>query len=332
MFSQFLNVKIKGMATTLPEHEVDNMSFADEFGEQVVKKQIKVTGITKRRTVIGEQCTLDLMLHSAERLMKDIQWSGDDVDVLLFASGYESLVFPATGFLAQKQLGIKEECVIYDMNLACTGTVDGLYTMAALLQQCGAGAKGLLLIGETTTIGGAGADKTTSMLSSDCGVAVAVELKDNSSICFSQKTDGSRYEVLVRQNEEDHIHMDGMEVFQFAITDVVASIKEFFDYYGIEDIDYYVIHQAQKFIVDKVARFAGFSKDKILNSYQWYGNTGGASDICSVCANDVRLKTKEKVKLFITGFGAGLSWGMAVFSVDTEFVLPVDYTDIHYEI
>ena len=273
-------------------------------------------------------------MESAKKVFENTGWTGADIDVLVFASGYHSAEFPATGFIVQKLLGIKEDCLIYDINLACTGTVDGLYTLAALLQQMGAGARGLLLVGETPTIGGAADDKSTSMLSSDCGAAVALKVENSDGIYFAQKTDGTRYKVLVRQDIQDYIHMDGMEVFQFAITDVVQSIKEFFNYFKIEnrEVDYFIIHQAQKFIVDKVALFSGFPKEKILNSYQWYGNTGGASDICTLCANKEILLEKDKIKVFMTGFGAGLSWGMVVFSIWRENIVPVNYLSTHYEI
>ena len=67
MYSEFDNIQIAGVATTLPEHETDNMSFAELFEEEVVRKQIKVTGIKKRRTVTGQQDTLDLMKSEAKR-------------------------------------------------------------------------------------------------------------------------------------------------------------------------------------------------------------------------------------------------------------------------
>ncbi len=251
MYSRFDNIEIAGMATTLPAKEINNLEFAEQFGEQVVKKQIKVTGITTRRVAEENQTALDLMVCSAKRLMHKLEWSGEQVDILVFASGYNSCAIPATSYLAQNYLNIKSDCVLYDINLACTGTVDGLYTLMALMQAYPEGARGLLLVGETPTAGEAKNDKTTSMLSSDCGVAIALEKKTAAPVYMSQHTDGSRYEVLVRRDLNDHIHMDGMEVFQFAITDVVKEIENCFEKYAIdkEQIDYFVIHQAQKFIV-----------------------------------------------------------------------------------
>ena len=305
MYSEFDNIQIAGVATTLPEHETDNMSFAELFEEEVVRKQIKVTGIKKRRTVTGQQDTLDLMLHSADAVLEHTGWKPDSIDVLLLATGYTRCKIPSTAFLAQKYLAIKEDCIVLDLNLACTGTVDGLLTMASLLQQCGENARGLLLVGETRPLG-----------------------------LFGQGTDGSRYEVLVRDDIEDHIHMDGMEVFHFAITDVVHTIAEFLDHFAIEkkSLDYIVIHQAQKFIVDKVAMFAEFDKERVINSYQKYGNSGGASDLCTLCENLGGEETDREVSVFMTGFGAGLSWAMVTLILQTRDILPVRFTDQHYEI
>lgn len=336
MYSEFDNIQIVGMAATLPEHETDNLSFAELFGEDAVRKQIKVTGIHKRRTVTGRQDALDLMLHSAEKVLQYTGWKTDSIDVLVLATGYTRCRIPSLAFLAQKYLGIKEDCIVLDLNLACTGTVDGMLTVASLLQQCGEGARGLLLVGETPTIGGAGSDKTTSMLSSDCGAAVAVQIAPGSEkVRFSQQSDGSRYEVLVRGDREDHIHMDGMEVFQFAITDVVHTISEFLEHFSIEkkSLDYVVIHQAQKFIVDKVAMFAGFDKKQVINSYRQYGNSGGASDLCTLCENLGRSEDNEReISVFMTGFGAGLSWAMVTLMLPVRNIFPVEFTDQHYEI
>lgn len=332
MYSIFDNIHIAGVATTLPENEIDNLSFSEQFGEDVVRKQIKVTGIKTRRVVKNDQSALDLMITSAKRVMEHCDWSGDDIDVLVYASGYTEYSIPATAYIAQQILDIKESCIAVDINLACTGTVDGLYTIASMLQQYGNGAKGILMVGESPTVGGAGNDKATSMLSSDCGAAVAVEVMDGNSIRFCQNTDGSRYEVLVRQDEDDHIHMEGMEVFQFAITDVVNSIKTYFDHFQIEreKINYYIIHQAQKFIVDKVSFFADFPKSKVINSYNEFGNSGGASDICTLCYNREKFQQMDSIYVFMTGFGAGLSWAMVTADIETKNILPVEFTNEHY--
>lgn len=336
MYSEFDNIQIAGMAVTLPDHETDNMSFAELFGEDVVRKQIKVTGIKKRRTIMGQQDALDLMLHSAENILAHTGWSPDSIDVLVLATGYTRCKIPSTAYLAQKHLGIKEDCIVLDLNLACTGTVDGMLTVASLLQQCGVSARGLLLIGETPTIGGAGSDKSTSMLSSDCGAAVAMQMvQESEPVRFLQRSDGTRYEVLVRKDQEDFIHMDGMEVFQFAITDVVSAIADFFEHFSMDKnaLDYVVIHQAQKFIVDKVALFAGFNKEQVINSYRQYGNSGGASDLCTLCENLGASGDEEReVSVFMTGFGAGLSWAMVTLQIQIENILPVKFTDQHYEI
>lgn len=334
MYSTFENIHIAGMATTLPDNEIDNLSFSEMFGEEVVRKQIKITGIKKRRVVKNGQSALDLMITSAKRVMEHCGWGGDDVDVLIYASGYTVCDIPATAYIAQKILGIQESCFVFDINLACTGTVDGLYTIASVLQKYGDGAKGILMVGESPTVGGAGSDKTTSMLSSDCGAAVAIEVKAGNQICFSQNTDGSRYEVLVRQDENDHIHMDGMEVFQFAITDVVNSIKSYFEHFQMkrECIDYFVIHQAQKFIVDKVAFFSELPKNKVINSYADFGNSGGASDVCTLCHNREKFKGKDRINVFMTGFGAGLSWAMVTTEIEIKNILPVEFTSEHYEL
>lgn len=156
------------------------------------------------------------------------------------------------------------------------------------------------------------------MLLSDAGAAILVESTGDDSdtgdtLTYAHWSDGTRYDSLIKKDMAHKFYMDGMGVFQFSITDVADSIKGFFDKTGIkrEEIDYVVLHQAQKFIVDKVLMFTDIDRGKSLISYDKYANAGGASLPVTLCANHDCFDTKKKVLL--CGFGVGLSWGINVF-------------------
>lgn len=329
MYSQFEDVIVRGVATVLPVNEIDNEKFAEYFGAETVKKQMRLTGITKRRTVSEGQTALDLAVSAGEKVLAHANWLANEVDVLVFASGYRKYNIPSSSVIAHHLLKGKRDCLCFDINLACTGTVDGLYTVVSLLKQLNRKAKGLLLIGETPTLGGDDEDKSISMLPCDCGSAMAIEIDDDGKMMrFGQMTDGNKYHILTRKSKESSIFMDGMEVFQFAITDAVNKMKEFLEHFSvdIDSIDCFITHQAQKFIVDKVSLFAGFPKDKVFRSYHLFGNTGGSSDICTLCVNRKELHNGERC-IFMTGFGAGVSCGIVLFKMNTTDILPIEYSE-----
>ncbi len=330
MYSEIADIKISGMCSVLPEHTVDNLSYADVFGEEEVKKQIKVTGIRTRRCLTGEQTIMDLNRFAVDTIMRHTGWHGGEVGVVIYVSAYGNTPIPATAYELMRQMGAGEDCIGFDINLGCSAFVNGLYTMSALLSGMPDGAKGVLVVSDSTSIGGDHADKTVSMLSGDCACAIAVEKARGTTMKFMQKFDGSRYDYLVRKDVGHNLQMDGMAVFNFAITDVADSIRDFFVKFGLsqeEDFDYFILHQAQKFIVNKVAGFSDIPKKKLLISYNQYGNTGGPSLPATVCANIQTLREKEKVNLFFAGFGSGLSWAFVTVQMKSSDVIEPFYTD-----
>ncbi len=334
MFSSFENIHIAGMSTCMPENIVRNTDYASVFGEKEVRKQIKVTGMEERRCLIGDQDVIDLSCQAVDAVMKHTRWSGDDIDVIIYVSAYHRELFEVTADRFAQQVQAKQSCLCFDINLGCSSFVNGMFTMASLIERIGNGAKGLLVVSDSTSIGGDHDDKTVSMLSGDCGTATAVEFKKGSQMLFSQYMDGSRYDCIVRRDVEHNLIMDGMAVFNFAITDVVEAIKEFFDHYQLnkDDFDGFVLHQAQKFIVDKVAQFASLPKDKVLISYDKHGNTGGPSLPTTLCVNRAQYPEENEINVFFAGFGSGLSWGFISTGVEMENVLEPIYTDDRFEL
>ena len=152
---------------------------------------------------------------------------------------------------------------------------------------------------------------------------------------FLQKSDGNGYADLLRIDGHHNFQMNGMGIFNFAITDVVDTIKEFFEEAGISkaDIDAFFLHQAQKFIVDKVRDFSGFPAEKVPITYNNFGNTGCASIPLTMCEHPelFRDESNEKVKMFFCGFGAGHSWGCGVLDMDSGIYLETCYSSEKYE-
>lgn len=333
MVSEVSGIEIKGMYTTFPQNQVHNEDYADIFGEKEVRKQIKVTGITSRYCIKEPQLPSDLCIHAAKHLMADTVTEADNIKILVYVTAYTDYVIPPTSAYIKAELGIADDCISYDVNLGCSSFINGAYIISTFLERMPKGTQGLLLISDTVNYGGEGYDKSTSMLSSDCGTATLFEnTKTDKKIVFQQKADGSRYESLVRMDLQHNLQMDGMAVFQFTISDVVDTIKEFMEKTELtgEDMDYCVLHQAQKFIVDKVVAFSGLPKEKNLISYDKCGNSGGSSIPVTLCYNCEELKKQASANIFASGFGSGLAWGIMYFELPTAYIHEVEYTDCHY--
>ena len=103
-----------------------------------------------------------------------------------------------------------------------------------------------------------------------------------------------------------------MDVFNFSIIDVVKTIKEFIEEEGVDvnDTDYLVLHQANKFMTDKIARKLSFPPEKVPHSLHKYGNTSSASIPLTMVHNFSKLKERNSMHCLLSGFGAGLSWGV----------------------
>ena len=230
MHGKFHNIRMAGVASMIPTKVVDNLDLINENNEKMVRKQIRATGIKRKHYVSDNQTAVDLCVGAASQLLHELNWSPEEIEVLIYVSSYTRFVIPSTAFYIQKKLGIGEECNAFDMNLSCSGFVVGIETLGSLLQHCGEGGKGLLLVGVTPSMDADKADEGPIPLFGDGGAAAAFEVKEGYSMYFSQYSDGSRVPALYKPDYTTALHMEGMEVFNFTISDVADSINDFLAY------------------------------------------------------------------------------------------------------
>lgn len=323
MVGKYGNMKIRGIVSTVPDHVEDNMAYAVGEDEKTIKKQVRVTGIRQRPVCVPGQRGADLCITSAKKLIENISWKPDEISCLLFISSYASYGIPSSAFFIRRELGLSEECLIFDINLACSGFVAGLQTIGGFFEGRREGTKALLLVTDTTSESLSGKDPATRILFGDAGAAIAIEKEEDFPMVFLQKSDGTGYADLLRVDGDHEFIMDGMSVFNFAISDVVDTVQEFLEHPLVEreKISCYFIHQAQKFIVDKVGNFAQIDSDKIPVTYDRYGNTGCVSIPLTMCESSELFSENDRTRVFMCGFGGGHSWGCATVDIagDTYF-------------
>ncbi len=338
MIGEFSNVQIQGMASAVPEYLEKNTNYISVLGPRRTKKQIHLTGVSKRHISGPQQRTSDLCYAAALPLMEKLGWKNSEIKILIYVSQNPNYKLPSTAFFLHDRLGLPKDCVCFDINLGCSSFNVGVHVVSALLQSCGISDKALLLIGDT-------AGKVLSpertitpemianrMIFGAAGAAIALEKVEKNNLKFMTRSDGTGFEAIIHHFDKETT-MNGAAVFEFAINDVSDDVKVFKDHFGIEEgeIDYYVFHQAQKLILDNISATCDLPEGKELRSLEEYGNTSGTSVPLTVCANRDKFTGMERVKLFLCGFGVGLSWGTIFTEIPTENILPVIETNEHYD-
>lgn len=348
--AEFRGLKIAGIATAVPTKCVKAHEYDDLFGEDTVSKNIQQTGVEQTFHASEKQTSADFAYVAAKKLMDEMNIDPESIGVLIFTAAYLDYQVPPTSCVLHGRLGLSQDCIVFDTNLACSGYVYGLETLCSILKNSSA-KRGLLLTGDITSKVVSPLDKSR-LLFGDGGSATLVEKCDNSEpLLFGMKTDGSRFKSIIvpagayrnkdasTEREEwfdgnirsDYeLFMNGTEVFSFTMTDVPKLALEFLDKYGLneEDFDSYIFHQPNLFILKHLIKKIKGPKEKLRISLDRYGNTSVCAIPITIC--DTYHNSQGNKKIFIYGFGVGLSWACGAISIDTDHVYEIIHTDDYF--
>ena len=337
----FKNTGISAVSACVPKTVVNNKSLIDILSEEEIVKTIDVIGIKERRFADKEACSSDLCFKAAEQLLTDNPIDRNMIDVLIFLSQTPDYRQPATAPSLQYRLGLNKTTLAFDVNMACSGYVYGLSTAMAYASLQGID-NVLLLVGETMSKTISPKDKVTFPLFGDAGTATLVQKNDafNTSL-FSLNSDGSQAGILnmpyggyrnpssveglaekmdaegnIRTGEQ--LYMDGMEVFNFGLRETPKNIKKIMELGNLsaDAVDIVLFHQANKFMTDFFAKKLKIAIDKIPYSLDRYGNTSSASIPLTIASELTHDKFTRRTNVILSGFGAGLSWGTALLSLE----------------
>ena len=325
--------KIIGVVSCVPPRQVGNDYFVERFGDKVADV-VKMTGVMNRHWVEPGVTTSDLCAQAAHTLLAKLEWEPASVDALIFVSQTPDFRLPATACLLQHRLGLRAGIIALDISLGCSGYVNGLW-LASMMLQTGAARRVLLAVGDTSSIMNDPSDRSTALLFGDAGTVTALEatdVDDSSCSTFILGTDGSGGESLIVPNggfrscathpkfadfPDDTLYMDGGEVFNFTLKAVPALIADTFAAAESEiaDYDLFLIHQANTFMINHLAKKAKLPKDKVPINIDRFGNTSSATLplLMSDLAADQLKQQRCKVGLF--GFGVGWSWAAASIDI-----------------
>ena len=305
----------------------------------------KRTGIASRRYVPsdGSVATSDLALHATRRALADAGIEAAEIDCIIFGTLSPDFHFPGTGVLLQKKLGIAERtsCACYDIRQQCSAFIYGLQ-MADAFIRTGMYRRVLLVGAElhshaldystrgrdvTVLFGdGAGALVLGPVESDDPrdGVMYTAAHADGTGamdLCLKifeiQRTPYLDYDPRDRsQNHLMYPHMEGKRVFLNAVRGMVMSTQAALAKTGLswDDIQWFVPHQANLRINEKVVEVAAIPRDKVLNTIEFYGNTTAATVPLTIDHWRQKGRVKRGDRILSSVFGSGFTWGAAIFT------------------
>lgn len=338
------NVEIKGIAAAVPDNVRKSEEYNDIFGEESVRKFIKMTGVKKRRVALEEQCASDLCYAAAKKLLNKLAWEPSSIDALILITQTPDYAIPATACVLQHRLGLSEDCIAFDVNLGCSAYVYGIWLAATMIATQGIN-RVLLLVGDTSNYGINQNDSATAMIFGDGGSATALERIEGKSLKYYLKTKGSGFKQIIvpaghartrsktnLESSEYLLAMSGSDIFTFSITDIPRTLKSFMSQYNIDkdNVDLYVFHQANLFILKHLSKKLGIPMEKVAVSIDRYGNTSGESIPLTLVDALGNEQSKEPIKLLLCGFGVGLSWGGIYLEMDRSVCLPMIYTNDYF--
>ena len=341
-FLSIRNIKLVGLSAGVPENVIETETYPLLTKEQM-EHLLSSTGVERRRRATDRQCTSDLCVAATEKLISDLGWNREDIDLLVFASHTGDYKLPSTSCILQHRLGLSTQCMAFDINHGCSGFLYGLSIIANLMAT-GNFHKGLLLVGNTQSKNVSFEDKSTYLIFGDAGAVAALEYapEGGDSLDFHFMTDGSQLESVyvphggyrhpiqpdsfivedcgdgIKRNKTQLI-MNGTDVFGFANKFLPRSVEALVEHFNIQketDVDYFVMHQANKFLCNKIMKKVGMPAEKSFFSYKNFGNSSGASiPLTMVTEMKEILETEGRKNILSTAIGGGFSLASAMIKV-----------------
>ncbi len=333
-----MNARISKIEYFLPETILTNEQLIQDFPEWSVEKIVKKTGIHSRRIASDKQTASDLAYGAAQALFKKEPQLTHSVDYIIFCTQSPDYKLPTSACILQDRLGLSKECGAIDINQGCSGFVYSLGLAQSLIVS-GQATKVLVLTAETYSKYINIADKSVRTLFGDAGAAVIVEQSDNdkSMHSFTYSTDGRGATKLIvpdggarrpicseskvittdksgNQRTDADLYMDGGDVFTFTLTAVKAIIDRTLEKANLKlvDIDHFILHQPNKFMLDQLKSVCGIPQDKLHRNYTHIGNT--VSSTIPILLKDTleQGKINSGDKILFCGFGVGYSAAAAI--------------------
>lgn len=332
-----VNCRIRTIETYLPEKILSNETISQEFPKWDTGKIEKKLGIKSRHVVSEQETALDLAVKAGEKALQN--YNIDDIDFVILCTQSPDYFLPSTACILQSKLGLKNTVGAFDYNLGCSGYIYGL-AMAKALIVSKMSKSVLLVTSETYTKHINQLDFANRSIFGDGATATIIEPCSELQIHnFILGTDGSGAGDLIVPNggmrnksvpdaplledpsgnrrTENDLFMNGPEIFNFTIEAVPPVIEDVLTKNNttMEDINYIIFHQANKYMLEYLRRKINIPKEKFYSNMLYTGNTVSSTIPIALkdCTDNNLVKSGDKVLL--CGFGVGYSWGATIITI-----------------
>ncbi|MBO1000784.1 ketoacyl-ACP synthase III [Bacillus sp. SD075] len=303
-----MNAGILGLGRYLPDKIVTNADLEKimDTSDEWIRTR---TGIEERRIANDDIDTSDMAYEAAKAALKNAEISAEEIDLILVATVTPDQSFPSVACMIQEKLGAMKAAAM-DVSAACAGFMYAMITAQQFIQT---GAyKHVLIVGvEKLSKVTNWEDRNTAVLFGDgAGAAVLGPVSDGKGILsFELGADGTGGKHLLQ--EGDFIHMNGREVFKFAVRQMGESSLGVLDKAGLtkEDVDLLVPHQANIRIMEASRERLNLPPEKMTKTIHKYGNTSSASIPIALVEEMEAGRIRDNDLIVMVGFGGGLTWG-----------------------
>lgn len=339
---EFSNKKITGILSIVPQNEV---KFDDEianynFLEKQCLKLKSIMGYDRKRVALDGVCSSDLCAYGMNWLFEQGLLNKEDIDAFIMVTQSPDYFMPATSNVLHGKLGLKQDIVCMDICQGCCGFIIGLIQAFMLLEQKHIN-KVVLCNADVLSPKVSKRDRNSNPLIGDGAAVTVIEKSDkgekivaeinfdgSNALCLNIPAGGFRMpsnaETAVMHEDEagnfralDNLVMKGDDVFNFVLNKVPEQIEGLLQSVGLpkDKIDYFMCHQPNRFMLQKLADKLGVSYDKLPNNI--VENFGNASSVTiPLCINYNLQNQKGPLKLCLSGFGIGLTWGSMVLDLN----------------
>lgn len=340
---KFKNKRIAGILTILPKRVV---AFEEEMGnynfpEKKSLRLKKIMGYNTHRIAAEGQCSSDFCIHGLQYLFDNGMLNKDEIDALLFVSQSPDYFTPPTSNLIQGHFNLKHDMICMDINQGCAGFEIGLMQAFMLLEQESVN-KVVLMNADVLSPKVSIHDRNSKPLIGDAAAITIVEkTNDEEEIHVAVKMDGTgakslmipaggfrmpcSEETAIEHEDEagnfrslNNLVMQGDDVFNFVQREVPPMIQDLLERAGLtaDDIDWYMFHQPNKFMLQKLADAIGVPYDKMpSNIVENFGNASGVTVPTCISYNLGEKLEQETYQMCLAGFGVGLTWASIIMKV-----------------
>ena len=333
------NVRIAGMSACVPATVEENLTLPIYKDQSEALKVIASTGIERHHKVDPGTTASDLSVKAVEGLLAEMGWEATDVDCFAYVCTSRDYIAPQTACILQDRLGLRHDCCVFDLPFGCAGWVYGMSIVSSMMSH-GTLKRAILVAAETNTLNRSPRDTAVRPLFGDAATASALVFDPEwkQPMNFMYGVDGSGYEavwapyggmrnpVCPEALEEKEVApgvyrrgvdmvVNGMDVFGFAIKQPPRLLKELIETFNIDvdTVDLLLLHQANKFIDEKIRKAVKIAPEKTPYCLEEYGNVTSASIPLTMVSRCGEQLAGADTHCLACGFGVGLAWASMEF-------------------